>query len=76
MFDEATSALDNYSKRKIEETIDELSKTKTIVLIAHSLEMLENFDNIIMLEDGRIIEKGSNEELINNKGSYYQLLNV
>lgn len=76
LFDEATSALDNYSKRKIEETIDELSKTKTIVLIAHSLEMLENFDNIIMLEDGRIIEKGSNEELINNKGSYYQLLNV
>lgn len=43
LFDEATSALDNYSKNKIQETINELSKTKTIIMIAHSLEIVEDF---------------------------------
>lgn len=76
LFDEATSALDNYSKSKIEETINELSKTKTIILIAHSLDIVKDFDNIIMISDGRIVEQGKHDELINKHGDYYELASL
>jgi len=76
LFDEATSALDNYSKSKIEETISELSKNKTIILIAHSLEMVKDFDNILMINNGKIVEQGKHEELINKHGKYYELVNI
>lgn len=76
LFDEATSALDNHSKNKIEETINKLSKTKTIIIIAHSLEIVQNFDNIIMIDDGKIVEQGKHDELINNHGKYFELANV
>lgn len=76
LFDEATSALDNYSKSKIEETISKLSETKTIILIAHSLEMIKDFDNIIMVNDGKIVEQGKHDELICNHGKYYELVNI
>lgn len=76
LFDEATSALDNHSKNKIEETINKLSKIKTIIIIAHSLEIVQDFDNIIMIDDGKIVEQGKHDELINNHGKYYELANV
>lgn len=76
LFDEATSALDNHSKSKIEETINKLSKTKTIIIIAHSLEIVQDFDNIIMIDDGKIVEQGKHDELINNHGKYFELANV
>lgn len=76
LFDEATRALDNHSKNKIEETINELAKTKTVVVIAHSLDLVRDFDNIIMLNDGKIAEEGTHEELINNHGKYFELTNI
>lgn len=76
LFDEATSALDNYSKNKIEQTINELSKTKTIILITHSLDIFKDFDNIIMLNDGKIVQQGKHDELINKHGTYYELASV
>lgn len=76
LFDEATSALDNYSKNKIEQTINELSKTKTIILITHSLDIVKDFDNIIMLNDGKIVQQGKHDELINKHGTYYELASV
>lgn len=76
LFDEATSALDNHSKSKIEETINELSKTKTIIIIAHSLEIVQDFDNIVMISNGKIAEQGKHEDLINNHGKYFELVNV
>lgn len=76
LFDEATSALDNYSKNKIEETINKLSEMKTILVIAHSLEIVQDFDNIIMLNEGKIVEQGKHEELMNNHGKYFELVNV
>lgn len=76
LFDEATSTLDNYSKNKIEETINKLSEMKTILVIAHSLEIVQDFDNIIMLNEGRIVEQGKHEELMNNHGKYFELANV
>lgn len=76
LFDEATSALDNHSKNKIQETINKLSKIKTIVIIAHSLEIVQDFDNIIMIDDGKIVEQGNHDELINNHGKYFELANA
>lgn len=76
LFDEATSGLDNHSKSKIEETIDKLTKSKTIIIIAHSLEIIKDFDNIIMLDAGKIAEQGKYDELINNHGKYFELANV
>ena len=55
LFDEVTSNLDNYNKKKIGETINKLSKTKTVISIVHSLDELENYDNIILFEDGKIV---------------------
>ena len=76
LFDEITSALDNHSKNKIEETIEKLAKMKTIILIAHSLEVVKDFDHILMINDGRIIEQGRHEELIKKQGKYYELVNI
>lgn len=71
-----TTALDNYSKNRIEETINKLSKIKTILIIVHSLDIVQDFDNIIMIDNGKISEQGSHEQLINNHGMYYNLVNA
>lgn len=76
LFDEVTSALDKESKKNIEETINEIAKVKTVVIIAHTLDSIDNFDNIICLRDGVIVEEGSHNDLINEKGMYYNLLNI
>ena len=56
--------------------MEKLSKSKTILAIAHSLDTIEDFDNIIMLENGKIVEQGSHDELLEREGEYYQLVNV
>ena len=61
LFDEVTSALDRNSKIEIEKTINNLAKEKTIVVISHILDSIEGYDNIIVLNDGKIIENGSHE---------------
>ena len=76
LFDEVTSALDKESKKNIEETINEIAKVKTVVVIAHTLDSIDNFDNIVCLKNGVIVEEGSHNDLINEKGMYYNLLNI
>lgn len=76
LFDEVTSALDKESKKNIEETINKISKTKTVIVIAHTLDSIENFDNIVCLKDGVIVEEGSHNDLINEKGMYYNLIKI
>lgn len=76
LFDEVTSALDKESKKNIENTINEISKIKTVIVIAHTLDSIDDFDNIICLKDGSIIEEGSHNDLIEEKGMYYNLLNI
>lgn len=76
LFDEVTSALDKESKKNIEETINKISKTKTVIVIAHTLDSIENFDNIVCLKDSVIVEEGSHNDLINEKGMYYNLINI
>ena len=76
LFDEVTSSLDKNSKKAIERTIDKLSKEKTVIVIAHTLDSIEDYDNIIVLKDGKIVEQGSHNELIKSKGLYFKMVNI
>ena len=76
LFDEVTSSLDKNSKKQIEKAIEEISKIKTIIVIAHTLDSVENFDNIIVIKEGEISEQGSHAELLGQKGLYYSLMNL
>ncbi len=73
-FDEATSALDANNEKVIMEKLNEFFSDKTAVVIAHRLSTVKNAHQIVVLEKGKIIEKGSHEELIKLKGSYYHLV--
>ena len=76
LFDEVTSALDKNSKRAIEKTIRKLSKEKTIIVIVHTLDSIEDYDNIIVLKEGKVSEHGSHEKLIKQQGLYYKMINL
>ena len=73
-FDEATSALDANNEKVIMGKLNEFFSNKTAVVIAHRLSTVKNAHQIIVLDKGKIIEKGSHEELIKLKGSYYHLV--
>lgn len=73
-FDEATSALDANNEKVIMQNLNEFFKDKTVVVIAHRLSTVKNADLIIVLDKGRIIEKGNHAELTNLKGEYYNLV--
>lgn len=75
IFDEATSALDNISQKVILENIRELLKNKTVIVIAHRLSTIMDADKIYVLNKGKVVESGSHEELLINKGVYYNLSN-
>ena len=73
-FDEATNALDANNEKLIMENMYEFSKGKTVVVVAHRLSTVKNADQIIVLENGEIVEKGKHEELISIKGKYFELV--
>jgi ATP-binding cassette subfamily B protein len=73
-FDEATSALDANNEKIILENLNRFFKDKTVVVIAHRLSIVKNADQIVVLEKGKIVEKGSHNELINLNGKYYELV--
>ncbi|MFI0489165.1 MAG: lipid A ABC transporter ATP-binding protein/permease MsbA [Yersinia sp. (in: enterobacteria)] len=73
ILDEATSALDTESERAIQAALDELQKNRTSLIIAHRLSTIEKADEILVIEDGRIIERGVHAELLSQCGVYAQL---
>lgn len=73
-FDEATNALDANNEKTIMENLNDFFKGKTVVIVAHRLSTVKNADQIIVLEKGKIIEKGNHETLTSIKGAYYELV--
>ncbi len=73
-FDEATNALDANNEKIIMDNLTEFYKGKTTVIVAHRLSTVQNADNIVVLEKGRIIEQGTHRELTEKRGAYYTLV--
>ena len=73
ILDEATSALDNVTEREIQTSLEELSKDRTNLVVAHRLSTIKNADEIVVLTDSGIAERGTHDELINKGGVYSKL---
>ncbi len=76
ILDEATSALDTESERLVQEALIKMMKSRTSLIIAHRLSTIQNADLIVVLQNGKITEKGTHEELIAKKGTYKKLIEL
>lgn len=76
IMDEATSALDLESEHLIQEALEKLAEDRTTLIVAHRLSTITHADKIVLLENGQIIEVGTHQQLMQKKGSYYQLFQI
>jgi ABC-type multidrug transport system fused ATPase/permease subunit len=76
ILDEATSLIDSFVDKKIQETLIEITKDTTTIIVAHRLKTIVNADKIVVIDQGEIIEVGTHVELMNKKGFYYQMFNA
>lgn len=76
LLDEATSALDNHSEKVVQEALDDASRNRTCITIAHRLTTIKNADTIVVLSDGKVAETGSHKELMDKNGIYARLYNL
>lgn len=72
--DEATNALDTINERKIVDALGGAFENRTVVVIAHRLSTIRNADQIVVMNDGRIVEVGNHEQLMERKGNYFSLV--
>jgi len=70
ILDEATSALDNESERLVQDALQSLQKNRTTLVIAHRLTTIQNADRIVVMEQGRIVEQGTHQQLLQAQGAY------
>ena len=73
-FDEATNSLDANNEKIIMDNLQTYFKGKTVIVVAHRLSTVMNADQIVVIDKGRIVEKGNHEELIKLRGDYYKLI--
>jgi subfamily B ATP-binding cassette protein MsbA len=76
LLDEATSALDTESEKLVQDALNNLMKNRTSLVIAHRLSTIQNADIIVVLENGKLIEQGSHQELLNHNGLYRKLIDM
>ena len=76
IFDEATSALANISERQIQQAMEELMKSHTVLIVAHRLSTIKNVDRILVFEKGEIVQEGKYDELSQKEGYFKNLLNA
>jgi len=74
LLDEATSALDTESELIVQKALQEVSQDRTIITIAHRLSTIKNADTIVVMKEGKIVEKGNHDELMFKKGEYYEMV--
>ncbi|MCA9399277.1 MAG: ATP-binding cassette domain-containing protein, partial [Candidatus Omnitrophica bacterium] len=73
ILDEATSSLDNISEKAVQEAINQVSRFTTTLIVAHRLSTVQKADKILVLNQGRIVEQGTHEELLQRKADYFEL---
>lgn len=76
LLDEATASIDPENEHLIQQAISELIQGKTIVTIAHRLATIENADQILVVDHGKIVQKGTHDQLIQQKGIYRSFINI
>lgn len=76
LLDEPTSALDSFSEEKVTEALERLFKNRTVIIVAHRLQTVKRADDIIVIEDGSIIERWTHKELLKLKGTYYKMIEL
>ena len=76
VLDEATSSVDNETEEALQKSLAVISQDRTTIVIAHRLSTIRNSDSIIVLDEGKVVESGSHDELLENKSQYARLWNV
>ena len=73
LFDEATSALDNESEKVVQQALEAIAGNKTVIAVAHRLSTIQEYDQIFVMKEGRLVEQGTHGELIESSGEYKKL---